>query len=94
MLSRFFLKVFLLSLVASQVVAAPKQLPQPQFAAMATANALNSFKSVGDYVTWLGMIGNKEDLEQVRAELVKLGVDLKAKFPKAMHKGEKVYFDK
>ena len=94
MLSRFFLKVFLLSLVASQVVAAPKQLPQPQFAAMATANALNSFKSVGDYVTWLGMVGNKEDLEQVRAELVKLGVDLKAKFPKAMHKSEKVYFDK
>ena len=94
MLSRFFLKIFLLSLVASQVVAAPKQLPQAQFAAMATANALNSFKSVGDYITWLGMVGNKEDLEQVRAELVKLGVDLKAKFPKAMYKKDKVYFDK
>ena len=93
MLSRFFLKVFLLSLIASQVIAAPKQLPQAQYAAMATANALNSFKSVGDYITWLGMIGNKEDLEQVRAELVKLGVDLKAKFPKAMYKKEKVYFD-
>jgi hypothetical protein len=94
MLSRFFLKVLLLSLLTSQVIAAPKKMPQSEFAAMATANALNSFKSVGDYITWLGMYGNKEDLEQVRAELVKLGVDLKAKFPKAKYKKDKVYFDK
>ncbi len=94
MLSRFFLRILLLSLFASPVIAAPKQLPQPQFAAMATANALNSFKSVGDYITWLGYVGSKDDIEKVRAELVKLGVDLKSKFPKAMHKGDKVYFDK
>ncbi len=94
MLSRFFFSMLMLSFMASQVIAAPKQLPQPEFAAMATANALNSFKSVGDYITWLGMVGTKEDLEQVRAELVKLGVDLKAKFPKANYKKDKVYFDK
>jgi hypothetical protein len=94
MLYRFFLKTLFICFFATQAFAAPKQLPQNRFAAKATADALNSFKSVGDYITWLGMVTNKEDLEKVRAELVKLGVDLKAKFPKANYKNEKVYFDK
>lgn len=94
MLYQLFSKTLCSLFIASQVWAAPKEMPYTHFTAKSTANSINYFKSIDTYVTWLGVVIPKEDLTKLRAEFVKFGVNLNEKFPKMMYKEDKAYFDK
>lgn len=94
MLYQLFSKTLCCMFIASQVWAAPKEMPYTHFTARSTAHTINSFKSVDAFVTWLGVAVPKEELAKLRAEFVKYGVNLNEKFPKMMFKENKAYFDK
>jgi hypothetical protein len=94
MIYRSFLVLICGLMFVSQTFAAPKEKPYTHYAAIATANSINRYTSIEEFVTSLGYFRNKEEATQLRAELEKRGLVLTEKFPKMSYTGNKVYFDK